>query len=131
MSQPYNTAPFNYSGTESVASIPNTNVVDWILLEFRKPLSGLPADASSATIAGRKAAFLLNNGTITEPDGITPVSFDISKQGTGFIVARHLNHLGVMSIAKASNATGNFINDFTLLANSYKDALAPSDPVAL
>ncbi len=39
LSQPYNTAPWNYSGIESVSSIPNYNIVDWVLLEFRDATS--------------------------------------------------------------------------------------------
>ena len=30
LTQPYNTAPWNYTGTESVATIPNYDIVDWI-----------------------------------------------------------------------------------------------------
>ncbi len=130
LAQPYNTTPFNYSGTESVASIP-ANVVDWILVEHRKPASGLPGDALSATITGREAGFLLNNGTVVELDGITPISVPITKQGTAFITIRHRNHLGVLSNAIASNAAGTFTNDYTVLANSYKPLGAPSEPVVL
>ncbi len=130
LAQPYNTTPFNYAGTENVGAIP-TNVVDWVLIEHRKPASGLPADALSATITGRQAGFLLNNGTVVGLDGVTPIKVPIAKQGTAFITVRHRNHLGVLSNAIASNATGNFTNDFTVLANSYKPAGSPSDPVVL
>ncbi|MEZ5196305.1 MAG: hypothetical protein R2764_07890 [Bacteroidales bacterium] len=34
--QPYNQAPWNYSGTESVASIPNNDIIDWVLVELRE-----------------------------------------------------------------------------------------------
>jgi len=129
LSQPYNTTPFNYTGTESVGAIPNANVVDWVLVEFRKPASGLPADATSSTIIGRKAGFLLNNGTVVDLDGVTPIGVDINKQGAGFIVVRHRNHLGVMSNSIPSNVTGSYANNFSLLANSYKPAGAPSDPL--
>lgn len=129
LTQPYNTTPFNYTGTESVGAIPNANVVDWILVEFRKPASGLPADATSATIVGRKAAFLLNNGTIVDLDGVTPISFDINKQGAGFIAVRHRNHLAVMSNSIPSNVTGSYTNNFAVLANNFKAVGAPSDPV--
>ena len=131
LSQPYNTTPFNYAGTESVGSIPNANIVDWVLVEHRKPATGLPADASSATITGRKAGFLLNNGTVVDLDGVTPLSFNITKQGPSFVVIRHRNHLGVLSNSIPSNAAGTFANDYSLLANSYKAAGAPSDPVVL
>jgi len=131
LSQPYNTTPFNYTGTESVASIPNSNIVDWVLVEHRKPASGLPSDATSATITGRQAGFLLSNGTVVNLDGVTPISVTISKQGSAFIVIRHRNHLGVMSNAIPSNTSGTFANDYSLLTNSYKSGSASSDPVVL
>lgn len=130
LNQPYNITPFNYTGTESVASIP-ANVVDWVLIEHRKPTSGLPADALVATISGRKAGFLLNNGTVVDLDGVTPINVQISKQGTGFLVVRHRNHLGVLSNGISSNATGSFANDYSLLANVYKPVGAASDPLVL
>jgi len=131
LKQPYNTIPFNYNGTESVTSIPNVNIVDWVLVELRKPTSGLPADANSATIIGRKAGFLLNDGIVVDLDGATPLSFNIIKQGSSFLVIRHRNHLGVISNTIPSNSAGTFANDYSLLANSYKDPSASSDPVAL
>ncbi|RYY70142.1 MAG: hypothetical protein EOO13_07505 [Chitinophagaceae bacterium] len=131
LAQPYNAAPFNYAGTEAVGSIPNANVVDWVLVELRKPASGLPADAVIGTLIGRKAGFLLTNGTVVDLDGVTPLSLPINKQGTGnFIVVRHRNHVSAMSFAKASNATGDFTNNFSSLANVYQKP-AVSLPVAL
>ena len=47
LTQPFTGAPFNYAGTESVGSIPNANIVDWVLIEHRKPSSGLPGDANT------------------------------------------------------------------------------------
>jgi len=131
LSQPYNIAPFNYAGTESVMAIPNATIVDWVLVEHRKPASGLPADASTATITGRKVGFLLSNGTVVDLNGTTALSFNITKQGTSFIVIRHRNHLGVLSNPVPSNAAGTFANDYSLLANSYKSSGAASDPVVL
>lgn len=131
LAHPYNTTPFNYSGTESVTSIPNASVVDWVLVELRKPSSGLAADAGASTIIGRKAGFLLNTGAIVSTDGTTPISFDIEKQGTAFVVVRHRNHLGVMSNGILADETGLFTNDFTVLINAYKDVNAFSDPMVL
>lgn len=131
IAQPYNVAPFNYAGTDSVSSIPSADVVDWVLVELRKPTSGLAQDATISTIIGRKAGFLLRNGTVVDLDGATPISFDISKQGSSFVAIRHRNHLGVLSNVIPSNAVGNFANDFTVLANAYKAAGAPTDPLVL
>jgi hypothetical protein len=127
--QPYNTTPFNYTGTETVGAIPNGNVVDWVLIELRKPNSGLPADATSSTIIGRKSGFLLRSGAVVDLDGATPIAFDINKQGAAFAVVRHRNHLGVMSNSIPSNAAGTFANNFSLLANCYKNPISSSDPV--
>lgn len=65
-------------------------------------------------------------------DGVTPISFDISKQGDAFIAIRHRNHLGILSNLITSNVTGSFANDFTVLSNNFKDNInATSDPVVL
>lgn len=130
LSQPYNVAPYNYTGTESVAAIP-ANVVDWVLIENRKPASGLPQDALAGTITGSSAGFLLDNGTVVGIDGVTPITVPITKQGNSFVVVRHRNHLGVLSNVIASNAAGTFTNDFSALANVYKPSGAPSDPLTL
>ena len=44
--QPYNIAPWNYTGTESVTTIPNSNVIDWVLVELRETTGG-PETATS------------------------------------------------------------------------------------
>ena len=103
----------------------------WVLVELRKPSSGLAANADTSTIIGRKAGFLLSNGSIVNTDGTTPISFAISKQGAAFMVIRHRNHLGLISNSIPSNATGTYSNDFTQLANVYKPSGASSDPVVL
>ena len=131
LTQPYTVAPYNYAGTESVASIPNANIVDWVLIEHRKPSTGLPADATTATITGRQAGFLLNNGTVVGLDGITPIAFNITKQGGAFIVVRHRNHLAIMSNSIPSNTGGTFTNNYSILANSYKKPAATSNPTVL
>ena len=131
LTQPYNVAPFNYAGTEAVAAIPNANIVDWVLLEMRKPASGLPADATSSTIIGRKAVFLLKDGNLADLNGTPIPLITLNKQGTSFIVVRHRNHLAVMSLSKPSNTVGTFANDFSLLANVYKNPSASSDPIVL
>ncbi|MBP6214598.1 MAG: hypothetical protein KA399_00250 [Chitinophagaceae bacterium] len=134
-SQPYNDPAFgNYNGGETVAAgffAANPNIVDWVLIDFRKPVSGLPADANAASALARKAAFLLNNGTIVELDGVTPVKLTLNKQGAGFATIRHRNHLGVMSPSTALDAAGNFTNDFRVLANNYTNGSITSPPAQL
>ena len=131
LSQPYNDAAFgSYNGGESVAAgffASHTNIVDWVLIDLRKPSSGLPADANSSTFIGRKAAFLLNTGILVDLDGTTPLAFNIIKQGAGFIVIRHRNHLAAMSNSSPSNATGFYANDFSTLASAYHNPSISTD----
>ncbi|MCP5064585.1 MAG: hypothetical protein GY936_19280 [Ignavibacteriae bacterium] len=92
---PYNTAPWNYAGTES-ATI-TTDIVDWVLVELRT--GSTPATAT--TVVGRKAALLKNDGTIVDSDGITNVNFNLAS-GNYYIVIYHRNHLPVMSATAIS-----------------------------
>ncbi len=87
---PYNTAPWNYSGTET-ASIGN-DIVDWVLIEMRS--GATPSTAT--TVEDTKAALLKSDGTIIDSDGITPVNFDLPA-GNYYIVIYHRNHLPIMS----------------------------------
>lgn len=95
LSQPYNQPPWNYAGTESASSIPNTDVVDWILLEIRDAI-----DAPSAIPASTKAsqaAFILKDGSIVGMDGSSSLQFNNSITQQLFVVVWHRNHLGMMS----------------------------------
>jgi hypothetical protein len=124
LTQPYGAAPFLYTGTESVTAgffATHTNIVDWVLVQFRKPSTGLPVNATEATQVGTKAGFILQDGSIVDLDGTSPMTIALQKQGTGFLVIRHRNHLAVMSNALLSNATGSYSNDFRVLANAYQN----------
>ncbi|MFU8845143.1 MAG: hypothetical protein ACNA7V_15175, partial [Bacteroidales bacterium] len=112
LSQPYNTAPWNYAGPESVAAIPNADVVDWVLLEFRDT-PGTAATATPSSTIGFRAALLLKNGSIVDLDGVSPVMLDYPVSGNLFVVVRHRNHIPVMS-ATSVPGTGNLYQyDFT------------------
>jgi hypothetical protein len=121
LNQPYNTGPWNYSGTESVSSIPS-NIVDWVLIELRNTYNG--------SSVGRRAAFLKNDGSIVDLDGSSPVKFSTISDGDYYIVVRHRNHLAVMSATAQSFSTGAITDyDFTTAqskaygTNAMKDLL--------
>jgi Domain of unknown function (DUF4832)/Domain of unknown function (DUF4874) len=99
--QPYNLAPFNYSGTETTvpASLPN-NAVDWVLVEIKN---------STGTTTQQKAGILLNDGTVIDSTaGATTLTLpNVSTTGNYKVIVRHRNHLAI-----ATN------NNVTLTANS-------------
>ncbi len=96
LSQPYSTSPWNYSGTESVTSIPNNDVIDWVLVEVRET-SGDASTATSGTVIGKRAGFILKDGSIVELDGSSPLSFSAIATQNVFAIIHHRNHISILS----------------------------------
>lgn len=111
LNQPYNSAPWLYNGTEAVATIPNSNVVDWILIELRDAANA--ASATSATMVEMKAAFLLRNGSIVGLDGSSLVQSSVTITQNLFVVIWHRHHLGIMSANPLSSGGGIYTYDFS------------------
>jgi hypothetical protein len=110
LNQPYNTPPWNYAGSESVGSIP-PNVVDWVLVELRDAASA--GSATPATIIARKAAFVLNDGSVVDLDGSSLPTFNATVNNQLFLVIWHRNHLGIMSASPLFSGGGIYAYDFT------------------
>jgi len=110
LSQPYSGSPWNYSGAESVTSIP-ANVVDWILVELRQ--ADVPAHATTAL--ARRAAFLLNNGTVVDLDGVSAVNFyNVTLTQNLFPVIWHRNHMPIIAANVAGmNSSGTYAYDYS------------------
>jgi agmatine deiminase len=110
LSQPYTATPWNYPGTESVPAIP-PNVVDWVLIEYRDAANA--GSATSATVIGRQAAFVLNDGSVVDLDGISDLQPSISISQNLFVVINHRNHLSVMSANPITMLAGVYQYDFS------------------
>lgn len=126
LNQPFNNEPWNYAGTESVVAIPNSDVVDWILIEIRDttavelalPLTGVE----------RAAGFLLKNGSVTGLDGISNLMFTETISDSIFIVVWHRNHLGIISANPLVESGGVYSYDFsTPSGQAFGGALAQKD----
>lgn len=111
LAQPYGVAPWNYSGSETVNPIPNSNIIDWVLVELREAPDAASADESTAV--GQRAGFLLNNGTITDIDGADALQFGIAGSPNLYAVVYHRNHLAIMSANPLNEAGGVYSYDFT------------------
>ena len=120
IAQPFNVSPWNYAGTESVASIP-AGIVDWILVELRD--AATPATAITGyNLAGwPRALFLKSDGSIVDLNGTSmPDIGTPSLTNSLFVVIRHRNHLAVLSSAGATLAGDIYSYDFTTdLAQAY------------
>ncbi len=114
LNQPFNTAPWNYNGTENVTSIP-TDVVDWVLVELRDATS-----VSAATVASRiarKAAFLLKNGSVVDLNGTALLHFTNTISNQLFVVVYHRNHIPVIAENALVKVGGVYLYDFTTTEN--------------
>ncbi|MFZ4706964.1 MAG: beta strand repeat-containing protein [Bacteroidales bacterium] len=93
--QPYNAAPWNYTGTESVVAVP-AGVVDWVLVDLRD--AATPETATTSLDGWPKAYFLKSDGSIMGLDGTTlPDIGNPTITGNLYVVVRHRNHIAVMS----------------------------------
>lgn len=72
------------------------DAVDWVQLEVRTGEPSLAAPRMTQTIA-QGSGFLMEDGSIREQDGITPLSFDLILGDSYHVAIRHRNHLDVLS----------------------------------
>jgi hypothetical protein len=114
--QPYNAAPWNYTGTESVAPgffSSNSAVVDWVLVELRTGTSG-------STTVSKKAGLLKNNGQIVDyRNANAPIIFDGVSAGSYYVVIRHRNHIGVMTSSAIPLSQTSALYDFSTGLDKY------------
>jgi len=111
LNQPFNIDPWYYPGTESVALIPGSDIVDWVLVELRSAASAAQADIAS--VFDTQAAFLRSDGNIVDLFGDPMLHFDSSVSDSLFIVIHHRNHLPIMSAFGLEENDGLYSYDFT------------------
>ncbi len=119
LEQPYNAEPWDYTGNETVDSIPNADIVDWILVEYRET-SGGAASATPSTIVYRQAAFVNTYGNVVDLDGISQLTYPFTITDNLYIVIWHRNHLAIMSSEPMVEIGGICSWDFTIhFSNTY------------
>lgn len=111
LSQPYNMPPWNYFGGETVASIPNPDIVDWILIELRDTTQA--NYATDASVVKRLAAFVLKDGSVVDLGGYSLPTFNTTIDWSLFIVIRHRNHIDVMGAYPATINANIYSYDYT------------------
>ena len=98
LQQPYDSDPaakWFYEGDESVAEIPNGDIVDWVLVQIRDATS--LGNATSSSIIETRPVFLLKDGSLVGLDGFSPLTFLSPVENNLYVVIYHRNHLGVIS----------------------------------
>ncbi|WP_169704621.1 GEVED domain-containing protein [Runella slithyformis] len=113
--QPYTGVPWNYTGSETVASYP-LNTVDWVLVSLRTG----PQNASTTVF--RTAALLLSNGNVSFLSSC-PV---LPTNQPYYIAVEHRNHMGVVS-HQAISVNNNTLSYNFSTRQSYIPAGSPAN----
>lgn len=122
LAQPYGSSPWQYAGAEEVGSIPSAQIVDWVLL-------GLRASPKAPDLT-RRAGFLLEDGSVVDLDGSSPVSFQGFNPTTYYLVIYHRNHLALVSDAAltlTASGTATFSFSSAPCTVNTAPALCPGD----
>jgi hypothetical protein len=90
LTQPYNTAPWNYGGTETVVG-PPAKMVDWVLASL---FFGGTEDPGGPILISSRALYVEGKGIVSEPLAAEPV---FVWPGWYYVGLDHRNHLGVLS----------------------------------
>jgi hypothetical protein len=109
-SQPYNSSPWNYNGSENLGSGLTSTMVDWVLIELRSA-------SNPSQVVARRAAMLKNSGLLLEINGLEGVNFSSVEPGTYYITIYHRNHLAIMSSGPVELSATSSLYDFTTSMN--------------
>jgi hypothetical protein len=123
--QPYNVAPWSYTGTEHVANaaaIP-AGVVDWVLVELRDAATAAEALPGTKLAGWPKALFLKSDGSIVDIDGTSLPNVGVAISQNLFVVVRHRNHIDIMSANGVTLTENTYNYDFsTAVTKAYNGA---------
>lgn len=109
--QPYNSVPWEYSGTETLTAPPTAGVVDWVLVELRD--TDAPQNAVTATRINRMACLLMADGSILSADGASGLKLFQEPVQSLFPVVWHRNHLPVLAAQPMALNGAIWSYDFT------------------
>ena len=102
LTDPYRSAPYNFTQVANAtaetanASVfadkasTNDNIVDWVFLELRNSTV-----SPGNTVLQTRSALVKRDGSIVDVDGVSPVTFNNTANGSYTVAVRHRNHLGI------------------------------------
>ncbi|MGV3539136.1 MAG: hypothetical protein ACO1OQ_04955 [Rufibacter sp.] len=120
LGQPFQGAPFNYSGSEQVAPAflqSHPEIVDWVLVELRES-----PELGSRLV--RKACFIKSDGTLVDLDGNPVVTLSGVPSGNYYVLLHHRNHLPAISGAPVNLTDNSGLYDFTLSSARFMGGVA-------
>jgi hypothetical protein len=116
LNQPFNVAPWFYTGSESVTVMPDS-IVDWVLIEVRDHVD-------PSVVEGRFAALLTEHGEVRALDGYSLADLGL-EAGQYYISVQSPNHLGIMSDVTVNQYGRVLLYDFTAPDAVYEETCIP------
>ncbi|MDW3647600.1 MAG: hypothetical protein R8P61_11080 [Bacteroidia bacterium] len=112
--EPYTGLGFTHVGPgggenidNAVLSVTGSNaIVDWVFIELRDAIN-------NTQVVATRSALLQRDGDIVDLDGFSKLSFNGVSAGNYYIVIRHRNHLGMMSLNAISLSEVSTTVDFS------------------
>ena len=114
LAQPFNVAPYNYAGTESIFQwkLYDYLLTDWVLVEARSGTPQVAGEKGTETVE-TVVGFINIGGQIVDIDGYSPLKFrTLDLTQTYHFCVRHRNHLDVLT-ATAFPVNEDVNYDFT------------------
>lgn len=121
LTSPYNGSPWYHPGLESVQSIPNSDIVDWLMIELRKYNDIY--EENPICVKTRQAVFLMNDGSIKALDGNSLPQFYTDDADSLHAIVYHRNHLPVISADPLLFVANVASYDFTSSAQMAMDGI--------
>ncbi len=98
VNQPFSGDPWYYTGNETLSADAPSNIVDWVLVEYRSL-------EDNNVVVGQKAALLLDNGAIVDPiptssnnyAGISIDAVQLNFAYAMYFAIKARNHLAILS----------------------------------
>jgi uncharacterized protein (TIGR02145 family) len=100
-----------HSGEEFVISIPNADIVDWVIVELRD--APTVQQALPGTAIEKRAALINKSGQVVALDGFSPLSITSTFSNNLYAAVLHRNHLGIISAYPLTQTKGTLTYDFT------------------
>jgi hypothetical protein len=119
--QPYNYAPYNYGGSESMVVLPS-NTVDWVLITLR--------DQNTQAVVATRAAILLSDGHLIDTDGSQTITFN-APPDMYYVAVHHRNHLDFITDGLVDFTTAMANVDFSTLGDAGMVYVTPQNVYAM
>jgi hypothetical protein len=98
----------------------DNSIVDWVFIELRSALD--PSE-----VVATRSGLLQRDGDVVDLDGISPLCFEQTFDGSFYVAVRHRNHIGAMTANPVALTPAGTTVDFTNTNTDFWENLSAFD----